>query len=306
MRLRQLTPLLLSALLTNAHAHEEQRAGAAGLYASTDSEDFSVRRASVMLFNAYQHLDEKTGLRYSTIDYAQNGWSRRGQQLSFLVHHMDPKTWTGWLIDAGLLQQGGHNTVTLDASYRKAFSPQSGVEVFASRDAVETRNALDLGRTFHFAGVSGDWGVTPHLTLVGLLGYQSFNDGNERRHVRGRIVYQPDLNLGLTLQLRVRSFDSSQTDVGGAYFNPEHYTETMLAAGWKQRIDGWKTQLLAGAGQQQVNQNADTATQLLEASAEKQESGYALRLRAGYTRSAGFGGPDYHWTYANAEILIPF
>ncbi len=306
MKLRALILLFLSISLTTGHAAEGVRAGGAGLYASTDSEDFTVRRASVLLLDRYQHLDAKTGVRYTTINYAQNDWSRSGQQLSLFQHKMDPKTWSGWMIDAGLLQQGGNDTVTLDASYRKALSPQSGVEVFANRDTVETRNALELGRTFNFAGISGDAGINPHWTVVGLLGYQSFNDGNERRHVRGRVVYQPNLDLGLTLQLRYRSFDSSQSDVGRAYFNPESYGETMLAAGWRKRIDGWKTHLVAGAGQQRINHQQDTPTQLLEASAEKQEKTYALRLRAGYTRSAGFGGPDYRWTYVNAELLIPF
>jgi hypothetical protein len=298
--------MLLCAAMASSHATDGIKAGGASLYLSSDSEDFSVRRASLQLLNEYQHLDAKTGIRYSTTEYIQNSWSSRGQQLSLVRHQMDPATWSGWIVDAGLLQHGGHDIMTLDASYRKAFSLQSGIEVFANRDVVETRNALDRGRTFNFAGISADAGLSPHWTVVGVLGYQSFNDGNDRRHVRGRIVYQPDLDLGLTLQLRYRSFESSHADVGRAYFNPEHYGETLMAAGWRTRINGWKTHLVAGAGRQQVNQDREAPTQLLEGSAEKQQTSFALRLRAGYSRSAAFGGPDYRWTYAVAELVIPF
>lgn len=298
--------LLLAAILHPAFAAEGAYAGGASLYTSSDSEAFSIHRASLLLLNDYQHLDAKSGLRYATANYAQNGWSRGAQQLSLFKHSMDPTTWSGWMVEAGLLQQGGRDTVTLDAGYRKAFSAQSGVEIFVNREVVETRNALDLGRAFNFAGISGDVGVNPHWTLVGMLGQQSFNDGNDRRHLRGRIIFQPDLNLGLTLQLRYRRFDSSQSDVSRAYFNPENYSETMLAAGWRHRLDGWKTQLVAGTGHQRINDAVETPTQLLEAIAERQVNSFALRLRAGYTRSASFGGPDYRWTYAGAELYFPF
>lgn len=296
---------LVSCLMQAAAAEERQAAGAAA-YLSSDSEDFSVRRASLMLLKDYQHLDGKTGLRYSTVEYSQNDWSRRGQQLSFLHHQMNPRLWSGWMLDAGLLQQGGHETFTLDTSYRKAFSAQSGVEVFANRDVVETRNALEAGRAFTFIGASADAGMSPHWTAVGLLGFQSFNDGNERRHVRTRIVYQPNLDIGLTLQMRYRYFDSSQLDVGRAYFNPERYDEGLLAIAWRGRIQGWKSNLVAGAGRQRVNSDPQAPTQLLEGSFEKQMENYALRFKSGYSRSAAFGGPDYRWSYINAELIIPF
>ncbi len=301
-----LSALLLLAFFIPARASELLHAGGASLYTSSDSEDFSIVRASMLLLNDYQHLDAKSGLRYTAANYAQNGWSRSAQQLSLLKHRMDPKTWSGWMIETGLLQQGGHDTLTLDASYREAFSAQSGIEVFANRDVVETRNALDLGRAFNFVGISGDAGINPHWTIVGMLGQQSFNDGNDRRHLRSRIIFQPDLDRGLTVQLRYRSFDSSQSDVARAYFNPENYSETMLAAGWRNRLDGWKTNLVAGAGRQRINHDRETPTQLIEVSADRQQKGYALRLRAGYTRSASFGGPDYRWTYAGTELYIPF
>ena len=299
--------LLTMLTLSSLQAQDKTRAAGGEIFLSEDSERFSTRRSSVLLpLNGFQHLDYMSGLRYGSVNYTQDGWSRSGQQLNVFHHRMDTRTWSGWMINGGVLQQGGRDTAMLDASYRKALSTQSGVEIFANRDVVETRSALDQGLAFSFVGVGGDAGITPHWTVTGMVGHQAFNDGNDRRHFRSRLIYQPNLDLGMTIQLRYRYFDSSQSDVGNAYFNPERYDEGMLAVGWRHRVRGWKTHLVAGAGRQRINEDGQTPTQLLEASVERQEKAYALRLRLGHTRSASFGGPDYRRTYANMEFVIPF
>lgn len=300
--------LLLAAVAGMPLAAEESALAAGGeLMVAGDSERFSIRRTSIVApLQHFQHLDHMSGLRYGQVRYAQDAWSRSGQQLSVFHHRMAPNTWTGWLMSAGVLQQGAHNTVIVDASYRHALSAQSGVEVFVNRDVVETRHALDLGRAFTFAGVSGDAGLSPHWTFTGLVGQQTFNDGNERRHFRSRLIYQPDLDRGLTLQLRYRYFDSSQSDVGRAYFNPDRYDEGMLAIGLRQRLHGWKTHLVAGAGRQRINDDGQMPTQLFEASAEQQTQRGVLRLRLSHLRSASFGGPDYRRGQVSAEFVVSF
>lgn len=284
------------------------RAAGGSLYYASDSESFSTRRTGIDLMGSYDHLDGKTGLRYIDHQYAVGDWRRSGQQLRFATHHIDRRTADGWLLEAGVLQQAGHELVTLDANYSKTLSAATRVEAFASRDAVETRNALERGTSFNFAGVSLDHQLTPRLTAVGLLGWQAFSDDNQRRHLRARLIYQPSLDLGLTLQLRYRYFDSSKEDVGGAYFNPANYEESMFAVSWRQRAAGWRTALTAGLGTQRVNQDSRSGTRLLEASAERQAAAYALRLRAGYARSAAAAAtdPDYWYRYLVGELLFPF
>lgn len=307
MSARYIFPLLAMIALGPLHAQEKTRAAGGEIFFAEDSERFSTRRASVLLpLNDFQHLEHMSGLRYGSVNYTQDGWSRSGQQLNVFHHRMDTRNWSGWMMNGGVLQQGGHNTVTLDASYRKALSAQSGVEVFVNRDVVETRSALDQGLAFSFVGASGDVGITPHWTVTGMVGHQSFNDGNDRRHFRSRLIYQPDLDLGMTIQLRYRYFDSSQSNAVNAYFNPERYDEGMLAVGLRHRVRGWKTHIVAGAGRQRINEDGQTPTELLEASAERQEKAYSLRFRLGHMRSAAFGGPDYRRTYANMEFVIPF
>ncbi len=283
-------------------------AAGGSLYYSNDSEGFSSRRLSAEAATGFRHLDGKTGLRYTDHQFSRDGWRRSGEQLRFVTHQIDRKTADGWLVEAGVFRQSVHELVTLDASYRKTLRPGTTVEGFLSRDFVETRNALELGTHFNFAGVAVDQQLTPQLTVVGLLAHQGFSDDNQRRHARARLIYQPWKDLGLTLQLRYRYFDSSKEDVARAYFNPKRYDETLAAVSWRQRAGDWRTALTAGLGQQRVNQDDPSGTRLLEGSAETQVAGYALRLRAGYLRAAAAAATDpaYSYRYAVGELLIPF
>ncbi len=307
-KMAPLVILLASSIASHATAAETAGSKAAGgtLYFSSDSEKFTSRRTGVDFMTNFSHLDGKTGVRYTDYYFEKNNWSRQGQQLNIMHANVDKVTRDGWMIDAGLFRQNAHDLVTLNSSYRKTLRPQVAVELFATRDYIETATALDNGSYFNFAGASADFIVTPKITVIGLLGQQSFSDGNRRNHARTRLIYQPNLDLGLTLQARYRYFDSSKSDVGGAYFNPDRYDESMLAVGWRQRTGNWRTNLTAGIGTQQINSDPHSSTQLLEAGAEKQERSYAVRVRGGYSRSASFGGPDYRYSYVSSELLIPF
>lgn len=308
MNIVALTVALSASLMTSAVAAEPW-AGGAGYWQSTDSEGFGSRRLSVEALTDYEHLDRRTGIRYIDHQFSQNEWQRRGQQLRWVARRTDRKTADGWNAELGWLQQSTHQLLTVDSNYRHTFTGGAALEVFANRDVVETRSALTQGLYFNFAGGALDVPVNPHLTLVGLAGYQLFSDDNQRRHVRGRVIWQPSLDLGLTLQLRHRWFDNSRLDVGRAYFNPQQYQEQMLALGWRQRTGDWRHALTAGIGSQQIATEARTPTQLLELSSETQTERYALRVRAGYSRAAGAAAttdPDYWYRYLLGEVVLPF
>ena len=287
----------------------EPWAAGGSLFQSHDSERFSSRRLNAESMTSYQHLDHRTSIRYTDYLFSQDDWQRRGQQLRLVARRTDRKTTDGWNAELGWLQQSKHDLLTLDSSYRQTLSGGSALEVFANRDVVETRTALNQGLYFNFVGASVDVPVNPNVTLVGLAGYQGFSDDNQRRHLRGRVIWQPSLDLGLTLQLRYRWFDNSKLDVGRAYFNPERYQEGMLAIGWRQRLGDWRNAVTAGLGSQQIASESATPTQLLELSSETQVERYALRLRAGYTRAAGpaaTSDPDYWYRYLMGELVLPF
>lgn len=283
-----------------------QGAGAA-FFLSTDNEDFSTRRVAAEYLPKFRHGDSLTGVRYTNHYFDQNGWSRHGHQLSVLHRNVDPATATGWQIDAGVHQQGGHGLLTLDGAWRKQVAERTGLELFINRDWVETENALDRGIHFTFVGAALDQGFGQHVTLAGVVGRQEFSDDNYRNHGRVRLIVQPNLDLGLTLQARYRIYRSDREDVDGAYFNPDKYQEGMLAVGWRQRVQGWTGSVLGGVGQQEVADDPNMSTHLLEVALQSPAtSDYSFRLRAGLNRSAAFQGPNYHYRYVQAEWIIGF
>lgn len=275
--------------------------------ATSDSEGFRARRLSVEYFPSMEHADHLFGLRASDYRYSQDGWSRHGQKLSVLGRQLDPATLNGWTLDVGVFAQGGHTLLTADGGYRLSVAKRTSVEVFLNRDWVETRTALDRGVSYTFGGVAVDQGIGPHVTLVGVAGQQYFSDGNRRDHGRLRLIYQPSLDLGLTLQARFRAYRSTHEDVGRAYFNPEHYSESMLAIGWRQRYKGWVGSLVAGLGREKIVDAPLQPTKLFELSLQSPVRGaQSLRLRAGYNRSASFNGPNYHYRYVLGEWIVRF
>jgi hypothetical protein len=179
--------------------------------------------------------------------------------------------------------------------------------MFVNRDWVETRLALDRGTNFTFLGASMDQGFGDRWTLVGVAGLQDFSDGNSRNHFRAKVIFQPWLDSGLALQGRYRTYRSSADNVGGVYFNPARYDETLFVLGWRKRIQGWVVGLTAGTGMQHVNNDPGTNTRLLEFMLDSPSRGTQfVRGRGGYSRSASFGGPNYGYTYLQGEWMIRF
>lgn len=291
-------------------ADGDSGAGVTGFVAN-DSEGFATRRVSLGYLPAYSSRDMHTGVRVAGVHFAQDDWQRDARQISVVHRDLDPATTDGLQVEAGYSRQGGHGLFTLDAGYRKALAEKTSVEVFLNRDWVETRRALDDGVSFTFAGAALEQGIGQHVTVVGLAGYQDFSDGNHRSHARLRLIVQPSLDLGLTLQARLRTWRGADAGSGSTtartYFNPTRYDEAMLALGYRKRFAGHMASVTAGLGRQRVGDAARTATRLLEAGWETPvKSKSSLRLRAGYNRSAAFGGPDYSYRYAQAEWMMAF
>lgn len=280
--------------------------GARG-FLSTDSEGFDTRRVALEYFPRYQNANSFSGMRYTTHSYQQNSWSRIGQQLALVHRNVDPATANGWNLDAGWFQQEGRGLFALEGNYHRALAAHTGLDLFINRDWLETPPALDKGVHFTLAGAALEQGLGAHVTLVGFAARQDFSDGNARNHGRFKFIYQPDLDSGLTLQARYRRYNSTSSDVGGAYFNPEDYDETMLALGWRKKIQGWNLNFTGGLGKQKVDSDPYASTYLLEAGLQSPPwYPYTVRVRAAVNQMASFFGPDYRYNYLQAEWIIPF
>lgn len=263
-------PLLMSlstASLANGldeNQTSSERAAGTEFFLSDDSEGFQTRKLSAEFLPQYKDADHYLGVRGSAYQYRADDWKRDGQKISFIGRDIEPTTANGWTLEAGLFEQGDHTLLTFDGSYRTALAEKTAVELFANRDWVETQPALDAGTNFTFVGAALDQGLGEHVTLVGLAGTQFFSDDNRRDHGRLRLIYQPSLDLGLTLQARYRMYRSSEEDVGREYFNPEDYQESMLALGWRQRFAGWSAGLTAGFGREKINQDPSQSARLFD------------------------------------------
>ena len=66
--------LFLLAACASAAASAETPAAGAAYFLSGDSERFVSRRASVDGIAGYQDLENRTGVRYTDIEFSQNGW----------------------------------------------------------------------------------------------------------------------------------------------------------------------------------------------------------------------------------------
>jgi hypothetical protein len=293
----------------NAAAADDAPSMAAGptVFASTDNENFSTRRVGAEFFPSVRGQDAATGVRYRHHEFSQDNWSRSGEQVSFVARGPLVVGVRAWQAEAGLMTEGGHTLLTMDGSYVLPIAQGTSAEFFINRDFVETRAALDQGINFTFVGGSLEYQVHPKVTLIGTAGYQRFSDDNERKHARFKAVFQPDLDLGLTFQYRYRYYNSSPNETRRAYFNPERYQENMLLAGWRYRSSGWVTSVLAGAGSQTVADTPRGPSRLFEVGIDSPlKERQVLALRAGYMRTAAFGGPDYRYQYVQANWTVRF
>ncbi len=278
----------------------------ASVFAASDSEGFDTQRLAFNYLPVYLNRYELAGLALSGSRFSQDGWRRDTSGLSAMYRKVDPATLDGLQVEGGYNRQGGHGLLTVDANYHATLAPKRSIELFFNRDWVETQRALETAVAFSYAGASLEQGLGEHVTVVGMAGYQDFTDGNHRRHARAKLIVQPSLALGLTLQARYRVFYSGD-EIAPTYFNPARYDETMLAVGFRKRIQGWVGNITAGVGRQRVGDAERTPSRLLEVGLESPlRQLQSVRLRAGYNNSASFGGPDYRYRYAQAEWLIGF
>ncbi|MCG2608573.1 hypothetical protein LZZ98_08520 [Acinetobacter sp. SM34] len=286
---------------------QNERAAGTEFFFSDDSEGFQTRKLSAEFLPQYENADHYLGVRASAYQYKAEDWRRDGQKISFIGREIDSATANGWFVDAGIFTQDDHSLFTFDGSYRTALAKKTAIELFANRDWVETKPALDAGTNFTFVGAAVDQGLGEHVTVVGLAGSQFFSDDNRRDHGRIKVIYQPSLDLGLTLQARYRTYQSSKADVAGYYFNPHDYEEGMLAMGWRQRFAGWTTGLTAGFGRETINDDPSQGTRLFELNVQSPVHGSQfIRMNAGYNRSASYSGPDYNYRYIRGEWIISF
>lgn len=276
-------------------------------YISSDSEGFKTQKIGVAAYPAFEHGNHYIGVGVTANHFAQNGWSRSGRQFSLVARDISTRSGMGYNVDVGFNTQGGHQIITTDSVWGKRWSEDTATELFINRDWVESQNSLINAISHTFAGGSIEQKMTPRVTAIGLLGGQHFSDGNMRQHARARLIYDVIPDYGITLQARLRAYHSNALDVNGNYFNPNRYSEEMLAIGVRHRVKNWVINGTAGLGMQQVDSASSTTTRLLEIGVTSPIAGNVfLRANGGYSQAAGFNGPSYASRYAQGELVFSY
>ena len=277
-------------------------------YFGSDSEGFSTYKYKAGYLPLYEHGEKYTGITYQHNYFTQGNWSSTGEQYTLITKAINPRTALGYNLTIGYNTENGHQLVTTDSNYGFRVTDSTKAEVLVNRDRVETQNSLNNGIYYTLAGVSIEQQILERLSAVVMGGNMYFSDTNTRPTVRAKLIYDLVPDYGLTAQLRYRQYRDTNTNVANNYFNPSTYSETMIAFGFRKRIEGWVLNGTAGVGRQTVSQDPSTTTQLYELAATSPvaSNDYYFKTRAGYGKSAGFLGPNYFYRYVMEELIFPF
>ena len=277
-------------------------------YIASDSEGFSTYKYNAGFLPLYEHGEKYTGVSYQHNYFTQSGWDSSAEVYTLLTKAINPRTGLGYNANIGYNLQNGHKLITTDSNYGFRVTDSTKAELILNRDRVETQNSLNNGIYYTMGAASVEQQMLERLTAIAMVGNMYFSDTNTRPLVRAKLIYDLVPDYGLTAQLRYRQYRDTNTTVPNNYFNPDHYTETMIAFGARKRISGWMLSGTAGVGRQKVSQDPSTTTQLYEfaATSPVASNSYYFKTRAGYGKSAGFLGPNYFYRYVMEELIIPF
>lgn len=294
-----------------ACAAQAQTAGLGEIRVSSDAQQFDVLKVRAGALLDYASAFDYAGVAAQTTHYAQDGWSREAPAVLVVWRKQKPETLAGTIAEAGVVRVAGRTRLIGDATWSLRPAPRTGIELLAATDLVETRPALERATAYTFAGASVEQQLTERLTAIGLAGYQRFTDGNERVHLRGRLIWMLLPEQGLSAQLRVRQYESQQLDAGGAYFNPGRYREWQAGLAMRKRASGWVWAGTLAAGREQVDQDDQRTTLFADLRAEGTlRNDTRLVLHASYQRSAGFAvapADDGYWYgTVGATVIVPF
>lgn len=285
-----------------------QVAGLVDITASGDAGHFDALRLRTGALLSYESPFQYAGVAAQTTSYEQSGWHRDAPAALALWRNQKRDTLAGTIGEAGITRIGRRTRVIGDATWSLRPAAHTGIELLAAGDLVETQRALDRATAYTLLGISAEQQLSKHLTVIGLAGYQHFTDRNARMHLRGRVIWLLVPAQGITAQARWRQYQSNETDVDGAYFNPGRYRELQVAVAIRKRYAGWLWSGTLAAGRERIDGDVEHPTTLAELRTEGTiGKGTRLALHASYNRAAGFALADRYWYRSiGASVIVPF
>lgn len=291
-----------------AAAAQAQTAALGEVSVTSDADHFeSLRLRGGALFD-YQSPYRYAGVAAQTTHYSRSGWSSDAPAVLFLWRDQRRETLAGTIAEGGVVRVAGRTRLIGDATWSLRPAKRTGIELLASSDLVETRRALESATSYTFGGASIERDVSERFTAIGVAGIQRFTDGNQRVHLRGRLIWLLVPQQGISAQLRWRQYHSNQLDAGDAYFNPGRYREWQGGLAMRKRYAGFVWSATVAAGREEIDRNAWQTTKLAELRAEGTvHKNMRLAVHASYNRSAGFAtSPRYWYRTIGVSLIVPF
>jgi hypothetical protein len=308
---KRLARWVVAALCAGATAAAAQPPILGQAYFSTDADDFSMQRLGAGAAFRYASAFDYTGVVALYTRYDQGDWSASGARVSLVHRDQVAATGEGLVAEIGAATVPGHTRAVGEVTYNRLLGPSTGIELLAASDWVDTQPAIEAGLSTTFVGASVSQEFGPRFTAIALVGRQHFTDGNDRNHLRARLVVGLVPEQGITLQLRYRGYKSDDITVPPLYFNPENYQETQVALAMRRRIatpaGGWVLAGYAGGGQELIDRSTRNPTALVELRGEGPLAGdVRLRLFASYQRASGYeSGPNYWFSQLGVFVVVP-
>jgi len=291
-----------------ATAARGQTAALGDISLSDGADHFSALRLRGGALTTYRSPFDFAGFAAQTTHYTQSGWHADAPAVLFVWRKQQRATLAGTVAEAGVVRVAGRIRPIADATWSLRPAAHTGIELIASADLVETRRALENATAYQFGAVSIEQQLGARFTAIGLAGMQRFTDGNERVHVRGRLIWMLVPSQGLSAQLRWRQYRSSDPGAGDAYFNPRRYREWQGGLAIRKRFAGWVWSGTLAAGREEIDGGVQQTTKLADVRAEGPVGKRArLAVHASYNRAANFGIVDDYWYRSiGVTLIVPF
>jgi hypothetical protein len=273
-----------------------------------DADEFNATRVRAGALLDYASELSHYGVALQGTHYSVDGWSSDAPALIGLYRNQRRDTLEGVHAEAGVVKVEGHTRFVGDATWSHRPRESTGFELIAAGDLVGTRQALEEGIAYGLAGASVEQQLGKRLTGIAMVAWQPFTDGNSRTLVRARAIWSLLPEEGVSAQARWRQYTSGDSDVPGAYFNPDRYRNWDAVLSVRRRVGAWRVSGLAGGGQERIEHGSWQSTGVAELRAEGRISrDLHLACSANYSNAAGFGNsPNYWYGSVNVSVIVPF
>ena len=181
-------------------------------------------------------------------------------------------------------------------------------EFFLEREIVETPQGVDEGIYYTFLGASFDFPASDRDVFTAMAGVQAFTGSNERLHLRASYIRVVAPKLGLSAQLRARTFHSTAPGEFD-YYSPKTFVQVLPVVQMRRfTSSGWMLLGAAGYGAQRATGANWQAARLAEVRVESPRAMHGLRVfgHLQYSNNSLSGAGNYDYVMGRLGITARF